>query len=167
MLRLMDLAEVYVALGQERTVRLVRTISIGALKTYGVYKGIKIRSRLRKFNRRNLRSSAPKLWLRMRGGDSALAQELSQAVLVSNIPLIVYVLDLLQIEHDDKGFFTKDADYSSQLTAGWEGRVYEAAADRYSEDLVLLYINHLGWETETLGQPYLGPGAESTGADED
>ena len=167
MLRFMDLAEVYVALGQERTVRLVRTISIGALKTYGVYAGIKIRSRLRKFNRRNLRSAAPRLWLRMKAGDSALAQELSQAVLVSNIPLIVFVLDLLQIEHDGNGFFSKDTDYSSQLTAGWEERVFAEAANRYPEDLVLLYINHLGWETATLGRPYLGPSSESPGTEED
>lgn len=157
----MELAEVYVALGQERTVRLARTISIGALKTFGVYEGIKIRSRLHRFNRRKLRAAAPKLWRRIASGDSGLAREFSQAVLVSNIPLMVEVLDLLDIEHDGNGFFAKESDYSQQLGSGWPKTVSEECLGRYSEELVLLYINHLGWETGTLHEPFLGSIAET------
>jgi hypothetical protein len=160
----MELAEVYVALGQERTVRLARTIAIGALKTYGVYEGIKIRSRLHKFNRQKLRAAAPKLWRRIATGDGDLARELSQAVLVSNIPLIVEVLDLLKIEHDDNGFFAKDFDYSDHLSSDWAETVSEEFIGRYPEELVLLYINHLGWETGTLDEPFLGSILEASAA---
>ena len=152
----MDLAEVYVALGRNRCNRLVRTIAIGALKTYGVYEGIKIRSRLRRFNRQKLRAAAPRLWQRVTEGDNELARELAQAVLVSNIPLVVGVLDLLEIEHDGIGFFAKDDDYTEQLSDGWEARVYERFSGQFPDDLVLLYINHLGWETGTLDEPFTG-----------
>ena len=152
----MDLAEVYSALGQEPAAKLVRSISLGALKTYGVYRELKIRSRLRRFNRKRLRAAAPKLWQRVVAGDDGLARDLSQAVLVSNIPLIVEVLDLLEIEHDGSGFLPKDADHSERLTPHWERRGDDEFKGRFPEELVLLYINHLGWETRTLDKPFLG-----------
>ena len=155
----MELAEVYVALGQDRTVQLARTISMGALRRFGVYEGIKIRSRLKKFNRQRLRAAAPTLWRRIASGDTGLARELSQAVLVSNTPLIVEVLDLLEIEHDENGFFDRDFDYSAQLTSDWADKAFEAFRTRYPEELVLLYINHLGWETDSLDRPFLGSDA--------
>ena len=156
----MDLVRVYAALGQDRCIRLVRTISIGALRTYGVYEAIKIRSRLHTLNRQKLRAVSAKLWKRIADGDADLARDLSQGVLVSNIPLVVAVLDHLGIEHDDNGFFAKDADYSQQFASGWTESVFKEFTGRYSEDLVLLYINHLGWETGALDSPYMGPGAE-------
>ena len=152
----MELADVYVALGRQRTVALAREISIGALKTFGVYEGIKIRSRLHRFNRRKLRAAAPKLWQRITEGDAGLARDFSQAILVSNIPLIVDVLDHLEIEHDENGFFAKDSDYSEQLAADWPESVSKQFTGRYREELLLLYINHLGWETGTLDEPFLG-----------
>lgn len=158
----MDLAEVYTALGQEPSARLVRSISVGALRTYGVYKGIKIRSRLRRFNRKRLRAAAPKLWQRVVAGDDGLARDLSQAIFVSNIPLMVEVLDLLEIEHDGSGFLTNDSDHSEQLTPGWERRAYDHLRGRFPKELVLLYINHLGWETDTLDEPFLGPRDEES-----
>ncbi len=164
MLRKMDLAQVYQALGEGRSDRLVRTVSIGALKTYGVYEAIKIRSRLHTLNRQKLRAAAPKMWQRIAQGDSDLARELTQAVLVSNIVLIVEVLDLLGIEHDENGFFEKDADYTKQLASGWERTVFDRFRERYPEELVLLYINHLGWETGVLEQPYLGGTADAPAA---
>ncbi len=153
----MDLVGVYAALGQDRCTRLVRTISIGALRTYGVYQAIKIRSRLHTFNRQKLRAASQKLWRRILDGDADLARDLSQGVLVSNIPLVVAVLDFLEIQHDDNGFFAKDDDYSQQFAAGWPEAVFEEFSGRFSEDLVLLYINHLGWETGALDIPYMGP----------
>ncbi len=164
MLREMNLVGVYESLGQERCGQLVRAISIGALRTYGVYEAVKVRSRLHTLNRQKLRAASPKLWKRIAEGDADLARDLSQAVLVSNIPLIVAVLEFLGIEHDENGFFAKDADYSEQLASGWAGSVFEQFSGRYPEDLVLLYINHLGWETGTLDSPYTGPDKEASGA---
>lgn len=157
----MDLVEVYSALGQERCRLLVRAISIGALRTYGVYEAIKIRSRLRRLNRQKLRASSAKLWKRITEGDQALAHDLSQAVLVSNIPLIVEVLDLLGIEHDENGFYARGTDHSKQLGQGWPDRVCTEITGQYPNHLLLLYINHLGWETGTLESPFLGSASES------
>ena len=153
----MELTAVYEAFGSDRTCNLVRSVSLGALRTFGVYEAIKVRSRLRTLNRQKLRAVAPRLWERIKDGDAGLARDLSQAVLVSNIPLVVEVLDLLEIEHDGNGFFAKDGDYSSQLSDGWEQRVFEHCKDRFDTDLVLLYINHLGWEMEALAEPFLQP----------
>ena len=153
----MELTQVYEAFGRDRTSGLVRSVSLGALRTYGVYEAIKVRSRLRTLNRQKLRAAAPRMWEQIKGGDADLARDLSQAVLVSNIPLIIEVLDLLEIEHDDNGFFDKDGDYSGQLSEGWQRRVVEHCKDRFDPDLVLLYVNHLGWELQALDEPYLEP----------
>lgn len=160
MLREMDLAEVYEALGQERVAPSIRTISMGALKTFGVYQAVKVRSRLRKLNRSNLRRAAETLWQRVADGDTDLGRDLSQAVLVSNIPLVTSVLDFLEIEHDGNGFYSKDSDHSDQLSEGWAERAFAHCEDRFDQDLVLLYINYLGWETEALKEPFLGEDAE-------
>lgn len=156
MLREMDLAEVYEALGQERVAPSIRTISMGALKTFGVYQAVKVRSRLRKLNRLNLRRAAETLWQRVADGDTDLGRDLSQAVLVSNIPLVTEVLDFLGIEHDGNGFYSKDDDHADQLSEGWAERAFVHCKDRFDQGLVLLYLNYLGWETETLKEPYLG-----------
>lgn len=168
MLRSMDLVDVYQALGQERSNRLIRTVSIGALKTFGVYEAVKVRSRLQRLNRQKLRLAAPKLWQRISEGDAGLARDIAQAVLVSNIPMIVHVLEQLGIEHDGNGFFDKDGDYSDQLGEGWQDEVFAQCRDKYDEDVVLLYINHLGWETRTAEEPFLGgsAGPDQAGANQ-
>ena len=132
---------------------------MGALRTFGVYGAMKIRSRLRTLNRRKLASIAPRLWDRIQNGDKGLERDLTQAVLVSNIPMIVSVLDLLGIEHDGNGFFDKDGDYTDKFTEGWEARVVEHCRGSFDDDLVLLYVNHLGWEAGVLDRPYLGESA--------
>ncbi len=152
----MELAAVYKALGRKRSCDLVKGVSMGALRTFGVYGAIKIRSRLRTLNRRKLASIAPRLWDRIQDGDKGLERDLTQAVLVSNIPMIVSVLDLLGIEHDGNGFFDKDGDYTDKFSEGWEARVVEHCRARFNDDLVLLYVNHLGWEAGVLDSPYLG-----------
>lgn len=164
MLREMDLAEVYQALGQERVAGSVRTVSMGALKTFGVYKAIKVRSRLSKLNRLNLQRAAGRLWQRVADGDTDLGRDLAQAVLVSNIPLISAVLDFLEIEHDGNGLISTDSDHSESLSDGWAERVFAHCKDRFDQDLLLLYINYLGWETEALDEPFLGldSGSEPT-----
>lgn len=161
MLREMDLAEVYEALGQERVAGSIRTISMGALKTFGVYQSLKVGSRLRKLNRLNLQRATGRLWQRVADGDTDLGRDLSQAILVSNIPLVTEVLDCLKLEHDGNGFFSKDSDHADKLTEGWAERVFAHCKDRFDQDLVLLYINYLGWETKALDDPFLGEGTDS------
>ncbi len=157
----MELVEVYSALGQERCVRLVQMISIGALRTFGVYQAIKVRSRLHTLSRGKLRAAAPKLWLRITQGDNSLARDLSQGILVSNIPFVVSVLDFLEIEHDGSGFFSKEADHTEHLSPGWPETVYEKFRGNFPEELILLYISHLGWETGTLERPFVVSEAET------
>ena len=157
----MDLVEVYQVLGQERCKSLVRTVSISALKTFKVYEAIKVRSRLSRLNRMKLRAAAGKLWQRVADGDEDLARDLSQAVLVSNIPMIVEVLDYLEVEHDGNGFFSKDSDHSDKLSGDWPTRAFAHCKDRFDSDVVLLYINYLGWETDSLSAPFLGDDAAS------
>lgn len=161
MLREMDLAEVYEALGQERVAGSIGTISMGALKTFGVYQSLKVGSRLRKLNRLNLQRATGRLWQRVADGDTDLGRDLSQAVLVSNIPLVTEVLDCLELEHDGNGFFSKDSDHADKLTEGWAERAFAHCKDRFDQDLVLLYINYLGWETKALDEPFLGGGTDS------
>ncbi len=151
----MELTAVYRAFGSDRTCKLVRSVSLGALRTYGVYEAIKVRSGLRRLNRQKLRDAAPRMWQQIKDGDADLARDLSQAVLVSNVPLVVEVLDLLGIEHDGNGFFAREGDYSGQLFDGWAERAFAHCRDRFDTDLVLLYINHLGWEMKALAEPYL------------
>ena len=163
----MDLAEVYEALGQERVARSIRTISMGALRTFGVYQALKVGSRLRKLNRLNLQRATGRLWQRVADGDTDLGRDLSQAVLVSNIPLVTEVLDCLELEHDGNGFFSKDSDHADKLTEGWAERVFAHCKDRFDQDLILLYINYLGWETKVLDEPFLGEDTDSEPSSEE
>ena len=77
--------------------------------------------------------------------DAEFATELSQAILVSHLDLIVAVLDFLAIPHED-GFFAKDLDASQYLTDGWQARAYEHFQNTYAPALLLFYLNHLGVE---------------------
>ncbi len=157
----MDLVGVFASLGQDRSVRLVETVSISALRTFGVYEAIKVRSRLRKLNRQKLQTASPALWRRITEGDSDLARDLAQAVLVSHIALVAEVLDSLGIEHDGNGFYSKDEDHSGKFKPGWPSTVLGHFGERYPRDVVLLYINYLGWETGVLESPFLGPLGEA------
>ncbi len=152
----MELTDAYKALGQSRFDSLVGAVSIGALKTYSVYESFKVRIHLNKLNRQRLRRAAPKLWERISDGDDILARDFAQAVLVSNIDLVVDVLDFLDIPHDGNGFFDKDADPGEKLSDGWPQRVFEKFRERNEHEVVLLYINHLGWEMDKLDKPFIG-----------
>lgn len=152
----MTLTDAYRALGRPRFDTLVGAVSIGALKTYSVYEGFKARSRLGKLNRQRLRRAAPRLWARIAEGDSGLARDFAQAVLVSNIDFVVSVLDFLEIPHDGNGFFDKDANPGEKLSNGWRQRVFDEFRGRRGEALVLFYINHLGWEMGRAEEPFTG-----------
>jgi len=155
MLARMELSEVYRALGKERFDELLGEVSMGSLRTYKLFDSFKVHARLGKLNRERLRKASPHLWERLQQGDEELARELAQGVLVSNIAFVVEVLDFLGIPHDGGGFFDKEGSAAEKLTEGWQQRVFEGFRARYPESLVLLYINHLGWELAKPGAPFV------------
>lgn len=149
----MQLSDVFRNLGEDQFAQLVRGISLGKLKTYQLFERVKLRFHLGKLNSESLRKCAPRLWERLGDHDDELATDLSQAVLVSHLDLIVAVLNFLGIPHED-GFFSKDLDASPYLTEGWPERVFEKFRGEYPEPLLLFYINHLGLEMGKAEQPF-------------
>ncbi|MEJ7607549.1 MAG: hypothetical protein WKF37_15095 [Bryobacteraceae bacterium] len=151
----MQLSDIFVALGEPAFQQLIRTVSIGKLKTFQLYERVKLRFHLNKLNSESLRKAAPRLWGRVAEGDQEFATDIAQTVLVSHLDMIKDVLDLVAIPHED-GFFAKDLDASEKLTEGWQDRVFTAFREKYPEVLLVFYINHLDWEltkTERVYQP--------------
>ncbi len=153
----MQLSDVYLALGQDAFGELVRSISIGKLKTYQIYEAFKVRAHLAKVNTEALRKSPPRFWTRIAEGDQEFGKELAQAILVSHLDFIIAVLDFLGVPHEN-GFFAKDMDPKPYFPEGWEERVHAGFKDQVPEPLVVFYINHLRWELLHADQPYQ-PGA--------
>lgn len=152
----MELSEIYAGLGRERFDEVLASVSMGSLKTFQVYETFKVRTRLSKLNRDRLRKAGPRLWARIAEGDEDVAKEIAQGALVSNMEFVVEALDFLGIAHDGSGFFDKDAEASEKLTEGWQGRLFSEFRERFSEALVLLYINHLDWEMGEPTEVFLG-----------
>jgi len=150
----MQLSEVFLRLGEAGFGDLIRSISIGKLKTYQIYEGFKVRAHLNKLNTETLRKAVPRFWARIQEGDEEFAKELSQTVLVSHLDMIVAVLDFLGIPHE-QGFFNKDLDAKPYLTEGWEKRVYDNFQGKFPDALLLFYINHLGWEMSRAAEPFV------------
>ena len=146
----MSLSDIFLALGQPAFEQLLRTVSIGKLKTFQLYERVKLRFHLTKLNSESLRKAAPRLWARITDHDDEFATDIAQIVLVSHMDMIRDVLDLLEIPHED-GFFAKDLDASAKLTEGWQVRVYEAFQGKYPEALLVFYINHLDHELTKSG----------------
>ena len=88
--------------------------------------------------------------------DEELAQELTQAILVSHTDFIVQVLDFLKIPHDGSGFFQKGVSTEQYLTEGWQKRVMEEFQGRYPDALLRLYVNHLMWEGNKQAEVFAG-----------
>jgi hypothetical protein len=141
----MQLSEVYLGLGPDAFGQLVRSISIGKLKTYQIYEGFKVRAHLHKVNTEILRKAVPRFWARVEEHDEDFARDLAQSVLVSHLDMITAVLDFLGVPHEN-GFFAKDLDAPKYFTEGWEARVIEKFRMTFSEYLLAFYINHLRWE---------------------
>ena len=154
----MQLCEVYRRLGEAGFGQLVRSISIGKLKTYQMYEAFKVRTHLPKVNTEALRKSVPRLWTRIGEGDEEFAKELAQAVLVSHLEMITAVLDFLGIPNEN-GFFAKDLDAKQYFTEGWDTRVFDRFREVYPEPLLLFYINHLAWELAGAPEPFVPVGA--------
>ena len=141
----MRLSDIFLALGEPAFEQLLRSVSIGKLKTFQLFERVKVRFHLAKLNSESLRKASPRLWSRIREGDDEFATDLAQVVLVSHLDLIKDVLDFLEIPHED-GFFAKDLDASDKLTEGWQARTYENFRGNYPDALLVFYINHLGLE---------------------
>ncbi len=141
----MRLSDIFLTLGEPAFQQLIRSVSIGKLKTFQLYERVKLRFHMSKLNSETLRKAAPRLWARIAEGDDEFAADISQVVLVSHLDMIVDVLNLVGIPHEE-GFFAKDLDATDKLTEGWQQRVYDAFKDKYNPSLLLFYINHLGWE---------------------
>ena len=140
----MQLSEIYQGLGEERFEDLLKSVSMGKLKTFQLYDRMKVRLHLPKLNSDSLRKAAPKLWARVQA-EEEFASDLGQAVLVSHLDMIRAVLDFLQVPHED-GFFAKDADVSSYLKDDWSQRAYAEFKDKHPKAALVFYLNHLGWE---------------------
>ena len=141
----MALTDVFLTLGEDGFGQIIRGVSMGKLKTYQLYDRIKTRTHLPKLNAESLQKATPRLWTRLSEKDEEFAQDLSQAVLVCHLDMIVAVLNFLGIPHED-GFFAKDLDATPHLTEGWRERVYEKFKDVYPESLLRFYTAHLAWE---------------------
>lgn len=149
----MQLSEVYLGLGPDAFGQLVRSISIGKLKTYQIYEGFKVRAHLHKVNTEILRKAVPRFWARVGEHDEDFARDLAQAVLVSHLDMITALLDWLGVPHEN-GFFAKDLDAKKYLTDGWEARVLDQFRTTFSETILVFYINHLRWELLSADDVY-------------
>lgn len=149
----MQLCEIFLGLGQPSFASLLRSISIGKLKTYQLFDRIKTRLHLAKLNSESIRKAEPRLWARLDERDEDFATDLAQAILISHLDMIKAVLDELGIPNDN-GFFAKDIDGSKYLNEGWQQKVYDKFKDAYSAAVLLFYINHLDWEVAKAEQVF-------------
>ena len=132
-------------MGQDAFERLVRSISIGKLKTYQIYEGFKVRAHLQKLNTEALRKSVPKFWARLTERDEEFGKDLAQAILISHLEMVTAILDFLGVPHES-GFFAKDMDPKPFFSEGWEDRVFQHFRERFPEPVLVFYVNHLRWE---------------------
>lgn len=154
----MQLSDIFLGLGEETFNGLMRSISMGKLKTYQLFDRLKTRLYLHKLNSETLRKSAPKSWARLNEHDDEFATELAQAILISHLDLIQAVLNHLGVPHQE-GFFDKDADVSQYLKDGWRAEVWDKFKDAYPQAALLFYINHLAWEVAKTEELFLSPAA--------
>jgi hypothetical protein len=141
----MQLCDVFLRLGEERFQQLIRSISLGRLKTYQLYDRFKTRLYLNKLNSETLRKATPRIWARIGERDDDFATDVAQAILISHLDIIKAVLDFLEIPHEE-GFFAKDTDVKSYLKEGWQQQVWEKFHEALPAEPLLFYINHLAWE---------------------
>jgi hypothetical protein len=152
----MLLSEILSSLSEDSFTQLVRSISLGKLRTYQLYEPFKTRAHLAKLNTESLRKAIPRFRARLEAHEEDFAKELAQAVLMSYLDMIRAVLGLLEIPNED-GFFAKDTDASKYLTEEWQERVWEKFRATYPEPALLLYINHLAWEFDKSATLFAPP----------
>ena len=151
----MQLSDIFVGMGAESFAQLLRSISLGKLKTFQLFDRLKTRLHVTKLNTETLRKVAPRCFNRLSEPDSEdFATEIGQAILISHLDMIKVVLDETGIPNDE-GFFPKDIDATKYLNEGWQHKVFEKFKGVYPESLLLFYINHLGWELGKSTELYL------------
>ena len=141
----MQVTDIYLGLGRDRLDALLRSVSIGRLKTYKLFDRMKMRLHVNKLNSEVLRKAAPRVWARIEERDEEFTAELSQAILISHFDIIKAVLDHLGVPHEE-GFFAKDAEVATLLKDGWQTSAWEKFHTVYPPAPLLFYLNHLGWE---------------------
>jgi hypothetical protein len=141
----MQVTDIFLGLGKDRLEQLLRSVSIGRLKTYQLFDRMKTRLHLNKLNSESLRHAAPRIWTRIEERDEEFTAELAQAILISHFDMIKAVLDHLEIPHEE-GFFSKDTDVAALLKDGWQQSAWTAFHEKFAAAPLLFYINHLGWE---------------------
>jgi hypothetical protein len=141
----MQLSDIFLRLGEENFQQLMRSVSLGKLKTYQLFDPMKTRLHLTKLNSEALRKAAPRTWARLQEHDEDCATDLGQAILVSHLDMIKAVLDRLGVPHEE-GFFAKDADLTGHLKEGWQQEVWGNFREKFPPAPLLFYINHLAWE---------------------
>jgi hypothetical protein len=104
-----------------------------------------MRAHLAKLNAETIRGTYPRLWARLGVKEDELAQDLAQAILVSNLDLVVAVLDYMRIPHED-GFFSKTIKPEQYTRGDWQLRIWDEFKGKYTDSVLLFYINHLGYE---------------------
>src|SRR5579862_7695660 len=97
----MQISDVFLGLGQEDFGVVVRSISMGRLRTYQIYEGFKVRAHLHKLNTETLRKAIPRLWARIEERDDDFAKDIAQSILVSHLDFISAVLDFLGVPHEN------------------------------------------------------------------
>src|SRR5205814_6758234 len=97
----MQLADIYLQMGEDQIQQLMRSVSIGRLKTYQLFDRVKARLHLTKLNSETLRKAAPRVWTRLQERDDEFASDLAQAILISHMDMIQAVLNHLGIPHED------------------------------------------------------------------
>jgi hypothetical protein len=141
----MQLCDVFLRLGEDNLQQLMRSVSMGRLKTYQIYDRFKTRLYLNKLNSETLRKATPRIWARIRERDDEFATDIGQAVLISHMDMIKAVLDHLSIPHQE-GFFEKNTNVASYLKEGWQQEVWDKFHTGFPPAALLFYINHLAWE---------------------
>ena len=134
--------------------QLLRSISIGRIKSFQLYERLKTRLHANKVNSELLRKCGPRVWARLQEKDEELATDLGQSILVSHLDLIQATLNFLGIPHEE-GFFAKDADVGSHLKEGWQQSVLDKFHDTFPEYVLLFYINHLAWEVKKAEEVFV------------
>jgi len=159
----MELCDVYLGLGEAAFRDLLRHVSISRLRTYQIYEHIKVRTHLTKLNSENLRKVAPRLWARLEAREEDLAADLAQAILVSHLDMIIEVLNLFGVPHQD-GFFAKDMDTTQYLTGDWQQKAFDTLRPKYPESVLAFYLNHLGVEAARREELFLPAATTSQSA---
>jgi hypothetical protein len=154
----MQLCDIFLRLGEDNFQQLMRSVSMGRLKTYQLFDRFKTRLHMTKLSAETLRKATPRIWARLSERDDEFASDLSQAILISHMDMIVAVLNHLGVPHEE-GFFAKDAEIAQHLKEGWQQDAWEKFHATFSAPALLFYINHLAWEIAKAEDVFVAPAA--------